>query len=325
MSNCQPGKSIHASGTRNSLLPSPVSKHPLVSTILSLFSVSLCFPHLYGFLVGASRSARHELAALSTGSSSPPLIPLPQSQALRYHDSYPTNTFQVNAHDEEDGPHSYQLNSARSDLNPISPPPSFRSRSSSPSSRRLLHNDPLRNDDQELADAFGDEDDSDDDEQPDDRQRLMRANTDGWAPPDHTQTPTSSSSESRNNSQEPSRAAPGIPRRPTMLPNFTTPGSGGSRSVAPSNDGVFANLAAKPERGEKNEDLPPVSLIMSIDICVLDLLLMCYLVYSPMKKPPPMPHPHTGKPPLWHPASHLTKYTWTDCPLVPSSHLCGTP
>lgn len=151
------------------------------------------------------------------------------------------------------------MNPARSDLAQTSPPPSFRSRSSSPSSRRLLHNDPLRNDDQELADAFGDEDESDDDDEPDDRQRLMRANPDGWAPPDHGQTTTSSSSESRNDAQEPSRGAPGIPRRQTMLPSFTTPGSGGSRSVAPSNDGVFANLAAKPERGEKNEDLPPVS------------------------------------------------------------------
>lgn len=50
-----------------------------------------------------------------------------------------------------------------------------------------------------------------------------------------------------------------MPRRPTMLPTFLTPGSGGSRSITASNDGVFANLAAKPERGEKNEDLPPVS------------------------------------------------------------------
>ncbi|KAJ5190413.1 uncharacterized protein N7498_009398 [Penicillium cinerascens] len=163
----------------------------------------------------------------------------------------------VNARDEEDGPHSYQMNPARSDLASTSPPPSFRSRSSSPSSRRLLHNDPLRNDDQELADAFGDEDDSDDDDEPDDRQRLMRASPDGWAPPDHGQTATSSSSESRNDAQEPSQGAPGLPRRQTMMPTFTTPGSGGSRSVAPSNDGVFANLAAKPERGEKNEDLPP--------------------------------------------------------------------
>ena len=28
--------------------------------------------------------------------------------------------------------------------------------------------------------------------------------------------------------------------------------------ISSANDGVFANLAAKPERGEKNEDLPPV-------------------------------------------------------------------
>ncbi|KAJ5380008.1 uncharacterized protein N7496_002436 [Penicillium cataractarum] len=122
----------------------------------------------------------------------------------------------VNAHDEEDDSHSYPLNPTRSNLTPTSPPPSFRSgsRSSSPSSRRLLHGDPLHNDDdQTLADAFGDEDGSDDDEEPDDRQRLMRANPDT--------------------------------------------GIRGSRSVAPSNDGVFANLAAKPERGEKNEDLPP--------------------------------------------------------------------
>jgi hypothetical protein len=44
-----------------------------------------------------------------------------------------------------------------------------------------------------------------------------------------------------------------------MLPTFTAPASGGSRQIASSNDGVFANLAAKPERGEKNDDLPPVS------------------------------------------------------------------
>lgn len=169
----------------------------------------------------------------------------------------------MNAHDEEDGPHSYPLNPARSDLTPTSPPPSFRSRSASPSSRRLLQNDPYRNDDdQELADAFGDEDGSDDDEEPDDRQRLMRANPDGWAPPDHGQTVATSSSasspESENEAQVETRAAPGIPRRQTILPSFTTPASGVNRPITASNDGVFANLAAKPERGEKNEDLPPV-------------------------------------------------------------------
>lgn len=123
-----------------------------------------------------------------------------------------------------------------------------------------MHGDPLRNnDDQELADAFGDEDGSSDDDEPDDRQRLMRANPDGWAPPDHGQATAASSSESRSDAQNQSEAASGNQRRPTILPNFTTPGSGGSRSITASNDGVFANLAAKPERGEKNEDLPPVN------------------------------------------------------------------
>ncbi|KAJ5679677.1 hypothetical protein N7462_007921, partial [Penicillium macrosclerotiorum] len=148
-----------------------------------------------------------------------------------------------------DGPHSYPLNPPRSDLTPTSPPPSFRSRSSSPSSRRLLHGDPLHNDeDQTLADAFGDEDGSDEDDEPDDRQRLMRANPDfGSSADSHT---TAAGSQDTDRTSTPAR-------RPTILPSFTTPGSGGSRSVAPSNDGVFANLAAKPERGEKNEDLPP--------------------------------------------------------------------
>ncbi|KAJ6099533.1 hypothetical protein N7467_001068 [Penicillium canescens] len=160
----------------------------------------------------------------------------------------------VNAHDEEEGPHSYPLNPARSDA---SPPPSFRSRSrsSSPSSRRLLHNDPLNNDDdQTLADAFGDEDESDDDHEPDDRQRLMRADPD-FRSADNGQSASASSSDSRGDAQEQARS--GILRRPTILPTFTTPSSGGQRQIAPSNDGVFANLAAKPERGEKNEDLPP--------------------------------------------------------------------
>lgn len=163
----------------------------------------------------------------------------------------------MNAHDQEEGPHSYPLN-PRSDLN-SSPPLSFRSRSrsSSPSSRRLLQNDPLHNnEDQTLADAFGDEDESDDDNEPDDRQRLMRADPDFRAPADNAQSASSSSSVLRD-SQDQTRS--GIPRRPTMLPTFTAPTSGGSRQIAPSNDGVFANLNAKPERNEKNEDLPPVS------------------------------------------------------------------
>ncbi|KAJ5574692.1 hypothetical protein N7450_008591 [Penicillium hetheringtonii] len=164
----------------------------------------------------------------------------------------------VNARDEEDDSESYQLNPPRSDNNPNSPSPSFRSRSSSPSSRRLLHDDSQRNnDEQTLADAFGSEDESDSDEEPDDRQRLMRANPGAQLPADNDPVTTASSSGlgNGNDGQDPPRAS-ALARRPTILPTFTQ-SSGGSRSAAISNDGVFANLAAKPERGEKNEDLPP--------------------------------------------------------------------
>lgn len=164
----------------------------------------------------------------------------------------------MNAQDEEEGTHSYPLNTRPEHSN--SSPSSFRSgsRSSSPSARRLFHDDPQHNDDdQTLADAFGDEDESDNDNEPDDRQRLMRADPDFRAPPDNGHTATASSSESRIDVQDPTQ--PGLLRRPTILPSFTTPASGASRQIASSNDGVFANLAAKPERGEKNDDLPPVS------------------------------------------------------------------
>ncbi|EEQ30504.1 hypothetical protein McanMca71_000790 [Microsporum canis] len=119
---------------------------------------------------------------------------------------------------------------------PSSPPPSFHSRTPSPTSRRLLSQDPLHSDaDRTLADAFGDDDGhSDDEEGDDDRQRLMRgspANT----TPDHStpETPARSS-----NSQARANAS-------------------ASRVIRGANDGVFANLSAKPERGEKLDDLPP--------------------------------------------------------------------
>ncbi|KAJ5544769.1 hypothetical protein N7535_006845 [Penicillium sp. DV-2018c] len=162
----------------------------------------------------------------------------------------------VNPHDEEEGPHSYPLNT-RTEHN-SSTTPSFRSgsRSSSPSSRRLLHDDPLHdNDERTLADAFGDEDVSDDDNEPDDRQRLMRADPSFRASPDNSPTASASSSDARGDIMGSSPS--GVPRRPTVLPTFPAPSSGGSRHIAPSNDGVFANLAAKPERGGKSEDLPP--------------------------------------------------------------------
>lgn len=194
----------------------------------------------------------------------------------------------MNAHDDDEA-HAHPSNPSRANLTPSSPPPSFRSRSSSPSSRRLLHDaSRSRNDggdgdaDQTLADAFDDGSDSEADDQPDDRQRLMRANPEpqslgGSAGGDYNgsydgnNAAAASSSESslggagQQQQQEPpqqQRQSRGLFRRPTILPSFATSSSGTSRAVASSNDGVFANLAAKPERGEKTEDLPPVCIFL---------------------------------------------------------------
>ncbi|KAF4987236.1 hypothetical protein F66182_16767, partial [Fusarium sp. NRRL 66182] len=93
---------------------------------------------------------------------------------------------------------------------PTSPPPSFHSRSSSPSSRRLLHEDPMRDGpDNALEDAFDDGNDSDDADEADDRQRLMRGDP----------TPTAPIiTESNSASVQPSSTQ----RRGTILPNFTS-------------------------------------------------------------------------------------------------------
>jgi len=128
---------------------------------------------------------------------------------------------------------------------PSSPPPSFRSRASSPTSRHLLRDaSPV---DQNLADTFdADGSDSDEENDGDDRQRLMRG--------------TLASSSSEHVATEPTTdetpSPPPVVRRPTILPAFTPTTTrvygGGSGS-----DGVFANLSAKPETGEKTEEHPP--------------------------------------------------------------------
>lgn len=107
----------------------------------------------------------------------------------------------------------------------------------------MLSQDPLGNDvNQDLADTFDDGEDSDAENDGDDRQRLMRADT---RPISGVNTPL----------QNAPAVAPRIERRVTELPSFTT-----SRSVnRPTNDGVFANLSAKLERGEQSEEKPPVS------------------------------------------------------------------
>ncbi|KAI9860164.1 MAG: hypothetical protein M1813_006274 [Trichoglossum hirsutum] len=135
---------------------------------------------------------------------------------------------------------------------PSSPPPSFHSRASSPSSQRLLsQDDPLTSDaDRALAESFDNEgaDDSEGEDEGDDRQRLMRGtnNTEAQA--------------QQGLGIETVAARPGmLLRQTTELPRFTTTGAGSARIYGSGrgvNDGVFANLNAKPEVGEKEEQPP---------------------------------------------------------------------
>lgn len=153
----------------------------------------------------------------------------------------------VAEHDEDDSPISPQAPYPI----PNSPPPSFHSRASSPAaaSRRLLSDDPLTSDaDRTLADTFdspSDDEDSDSEngDGVDDRQRLMRGN------------PTEGAQHTTENSDAPRI---GIERRVTQLPVFTPqPNTRGRVYGAGQNDGVFANLSAKPTPGEDLEEKPP--------------------------------------------------------------------
>lgn len=118
--------------------------------------------------------------------------------------------------------------------------------------------------DRTLADTFDDGEGSagESDGEGDDRQRLMRASA-------------STTNFTANGVQGPER----MQRRVTELPTFISPAnhcntntavtsstnvnltrSGGvpASAFSSSNDGVFANLDAKPEIGEKTEEQPPV-------------------------------------------------------------------
>lgn len=152
--------------------------------------------------------------------------------------------YQVNADDDEnDSP----ITPSHNDPIPSSPPPSFRSRASSPTSLCLLNQDPLATEaDQNLADTFDDGELSDNEGQGDDRQRLMRSESS----PAHRVVQNSTAS---------GGTAPQIQRQVTELPSFTSPPARAqNRSVnRNTNDGVFANLAAKPERGENLDEKPP--------------------------------------------------------------------
>ncbi|KOS22465.1 Metal homeostatis protein BSD2 [Escovopsis weberi] len=141
----------------------------------------------------------------------------------------------VNAHDEDEPPHSF----ASPNPTPNSPPPSFHSRSPSPArNNRQGRVDPA------LADAF-DGDDASDDEDADDRQRLVRPSSTPDERPTNDAVHTSSS-----------------PTPPTTLPSNTN--SSGSRprvmGGGVGTDGVFANMSARPERTDEaaeKEEMPP--------------------------------------------------------------------
>jgi hypothetical protein len=139
---------------------------------------------------------------------------------------------QVNAHDHED-------DSPTSPRTPSSPPPSFRSRASSPTTRRLLGQDPMNTEaENTLADTFDDGNASDAENDGDDRQRLMRVDTQVRTSPEH-------------------RPADAPTPRPTYVPTPTIPSTFSTRGPRPTADGVFANLAAKPVPGEDLNEKPP--------------------------------------------------------------------
>ena len=81
-------------------------------------------------------------------------------------------------------------------------------------------------------------------------------------------TPTSSSSVEQMNNETPSITATAtatangrptiVERRETHLPAFAPTITGRVYGGGSGSDGVFANLSAKPESGEKIEEHPPV-------------------------------------------------------------------
>lgn len=220
---------------------------------------------------------------------------------------------QIPGSDQETAPTSPNTNHDTQSV-PSSPPPSFRSRASSQSSRRLLSDDPITTEaDRTLADTFddGSASDSDSNEGGDDRQRLMRGNA--------------SVTSGQTVVTEGSRPVPiqrTVTEFPGVLPSPARTRGTPYSTFATSNDGVFANLSAKPERGEKDEEeKPPVS-VFSLHLAYLQRLTSSS---SLMKPPPPMPLLHTGKPPFWLLASPPpTKSTSTVSPSAPFSASSGT-
>jgi hypothetical protein len=139
-----------------------------------------------------------------------------------------------------------------SQASPNSPPPEFQSRETSPVRQR--HVESVNG---TLADTFDTNGSDDEDNDGDDRQRLMR---------NSSTTTTSLDADSgtrfvlgRDGIRRPVAPEPTI-TAPSSLSLGGPPASNGRVYGAGSqSDGVFANLAAKPEGGEKVEEHPPVS------------------------------------------------------------------
>lgn len=143
---------------------------------------------------------------------------------------------------------------------PASPPPSFRSRASSPTSRHLLSEDPIASDaERTLADTFDDGSDSDHGEIDgrDDRQRLMHSND---------RSLNEGTNKDLGPSVHESTTEPPNSLSTAMVPLSRGPGAVARNQFASVNDGVFANLNAKPERGEKLEEQPPVSYYLHLEL-----------------------------------------------------------
>jgi len=150
----------------------------------------------------------------------------------------------VNAHDDDE-PVTPVGRQAPQPI-PNSPPPSFHSRASSMTNRERAGG-PVNPD---LADAFDSADDDSDDDA-DDRQRLVRRNT----PPSTTAAPSSSSTAP---AAAPSTTAQRAPAAATAARAGGAAAGGRIYGGGMGTDGVFSNMAAKPEQGVAEKDeMPP--------------------------------------------------------------------
>lgn len=147
---------------------------------------------------------------------------------------------------------------------PNSPPPSFRSNESSPRNSHAAHRRTPSNPRDDLADAFdGSGSDTEDENDGDDRQRLMRGTPSATAA-SGSATPGENVGQTDGAIQL--ETTPQVARPVGQAPIQGRVYGGGS------GDGVFANLSAKPERGEKLvEEFPPVRTLLPPTPCVPEL------------------------------------------------------